>query len=526
MPILSAILLLATISMSQPANQRPSPYELLAPYMERWRALEAQEAAAKAPKTHRLALHPAQAQIVAESRRFNVISAGRRIGKTKLDSNLLVEMAEAGYPVGYFAPTYKFLLEGWRDIKAAAEPLIVRANDSEHRIELSTGGIIEAWSLDSETGSAGKYKAGRSRKYKRVAIDEAALIPNLEAAFNFAIAPTLIDLEGDAWFTSTPSGKGGFYKLWLKGQDPAETDWMSWKFPTSANPYIKASEIERARKEYPEDVFRQEYLAEFLEDGGAVFRNVHACIKQGIERESAEPYHVYVIGCDWAKLQDFSVFVVIDASTKSVVKIDRFNQIEYTLQIARLIALCEAFQPAEIVSEEQGNLALADALSMMKYRAKSGRGRQGREEGLPVRGFTVTNATKEEAVQALVLAFERKEISIPNDATLLSELESYGMERLASGRIRYGAQTGAHDDIISALSEGWARARKYMTGLDYDERAKATMRLDESLKPENLPFNPHPMAEVSSAFWMREFLDEAREAKKGKGDFMKKLGMK
>lgn len=494
--------------------------------MEQYRALEAEEARMKAPRTHRLALHPAQTQIMNEARRFNVLSCGRRFGKTKLDSNLLVETAEAGFPAGYFAPTYKFLLEGWRDIKEAAAPLIVRANDSEHRIELSTGGIIEAWSLDNESGSAGKYKAGRSRKYKRVGIDEAALIPNLEAVFNFAIAPTLIDLEGDAWFTSTPSGKGGFYRYYLKGQDPSESDWMSWKFPTSSNPYIKASEIERARREYPEDVFRQEYLAEFLEDGGAVFRNVRACIKEGIEREFAELFHTYVIGCDWAKIQDFSVFVVIDTSTKSVVKIDRFNQIEYNLQIARLIALCEAFQPAEIVSEEQGNLALAGALSMLHYKARPGRGKPERDEGLPVRGFTVTNETKEEAVQALVLAFERKEINIPNNETLLAELESFGMERLPSGRIRYGAQGGAHDDVVMALAEGWSRARKYMTGLEYDARAKAEMRLDESLRPENLPFNQHPMAEVSAAMWMENFLHEAAESKKSNRDFMGKLGLK
>lgn len=521
--VIAAIVLLNVFSKAE-SMSRPTPYEISAPFLKQWHELQAQIDAR--PHVARLAFHSAQRQIMAEARRFNVASCGRRFGKTKLDSDLLVETAAAGFPSGYFAPTYKFLIEGWRDIKTAAEPLTVRANDSEHRIELSTGGVIEAWSLDNESGAAGKYKAGRSRKYKRVVIDEAALIPNLEAAFNYAIAPTLIDLRGDAWFTSTPSGKGGFYRFWLKGQDPGEPDWMSWRFPTTANPHIPPSELERARKEYPEDVFRQEYLAEFLEDGGAVFRNVRACIKQGLVRDFAEPYHIYVIGCDWAKIQDFSVFVVIDASTKAIVKIDRFNQIEYTLQIARLIALCEAFQPAEVVSEEQGNLALADALSMMPYRVRARAGKPEHEEGLPMSGFQVTNATKEEAIQALVLAFERREISIPDETVLLGELESFGMERLPSGRIRYSGQGGAHDDIVMALAEGWSRARKYMSGLELDERAKALARLDASLLPENLPMNPHPMAEVSAAMWMQEFAQEAQDAKKSKGGFMKELGLK
>src|SRR5262245_17307393 len=265
------------------------------------------EIAQRPPLTHGFALHPAQRQIKMQARRFNVVDCGRRWGKTKFDGRLLSQTAEAGYPAGYFAPTYKFLLEGWRDIKEMVAPITLRANDSEHRIELYTGGIIEAWSLDSEGAGEGKrkYKAGRSRKYKRVCIDEAALIPNLQDAFDYAIAPTLIDLKGDAWFTSTPSGKGAFYRMWLKGQkeglavDP-HPDCMSWQMPTSANPYIPREEIERARAEYPDAVFRQEYLAEFLEDGGAVFRNIAACSRdyKEIGQERFVPYHVYVISWD------------------------------------------------------------------------------------------------------------------------------------------------------------------------------------------------------------------------------------
>lgn len=526
------------------------------------------------PTAHRITLHPAQQLIREEARRFNVIAAGRRIGKTYLDSDLLIETAEAGFPAGYFAPTYKFLLEGWRGIKEAAAPLILRQNDSEHRIELTTGGIIEAWSLDSEGGSASssvkRYKAGRSRKYKRVCVDEAALIPDLQSVFDYAIAPTLIDLKGDAWFTSTPSGKGAFYRMWLKGQKEgilmdANPDWKSWQMPTSMNPYIDPAEIERARREYPDAVFQQEYLAQFLEDGGAVFRNIAACTREKDEvwRERFEPYHVYVISWDLAKKEDFSVMTVIDCTTKTVVNIDRFNHVEYMLQIPRLVRLVEAFQPTEIVVEENANEALIEVLQQTQYNKIGVRPKHGmrlahvelietgqitKEEAelaaaaiarietslspaerqmatyrslLPITPFMATNISKEEAIQALVLAFERKEITIPRDAALLAELEVFGMERLPSGRFRYAAPEGEHDDTVISLAEGWYKARRYMSEEALTPRVRAIRQLAPELQPQNITDTTHPMATNSQQYWLQTF--EKRIAQGSRSHFMQKL---
>ena len=54
------------------------------------------------------------------------------------------------------------------------------------------------------------------------------------------------------------------------------------------NPFIDVSEIEDARRSLPDHIFRQEYLAEFLDDGSSVFRNINECIKKG--GESANYY--------------------------------------------------------------------------------------------------------------------------------------------------------------------------------------------------------------------------------------------
>ena len=84
-------------------------------------------------------------------------------------------------------------------------------------------------------------------------------------------------------------------------------------------------------------------------------------------------------------------------------------------------------------------------------------------EGLPVRGFTTTNQSKQEIVVALQLAFEREQISIPDDDLLIGELESFEAERLPSGRWRYAAAEGLHDDMVISLALAYEAANRPLT---------------------------------------------------------------
>lgn len=69
-------------------------------------------------------------------------------------------------------------------------------SEQEKRLELIGGGVIEMWSLDTPD-------AARGRKYRAVAVDEAAMIAKLQNAWQNAIRPTLTDYRGEAWFLST-----------------------------------------------------------------------------------------------------------------------------------------------------------------------------------------------------------------------------------------------------------------------------------------------------------------------------------
>lgn len=77
-------------------------------------------------------------------------------------------------------------------------------------------------------------------------------------------------------------------------------------------------------------------------------------------------------------------------------------------------------------------------------------------EGLPVVPFVTTNASKAAAVEALALAFERGDVHIINDATLIAELQAFEMSRTATGMTRYAAPEGMHDDMVMSAVFGYS----------------------------------------------------------------------
>lgn len=382
--------------------------------------------------------HPAQEQVVRGAARFNVVCCGRRWGKTTLGVDLLVPPALEGKPVAWFAPTYKMLTEVWREVRRVFDPAIERVSAQEHRLELVTGGVVDMWSLDSPN-------TARGRRYARIVADEAAMVADLEEAWNAVIRPTLVDFKGDAWFLSTPKGYGFFRSLYDAGQDPQRPDWASWQMPTTSNPHIDPDEVQAARLMLPERTYAQEFLATFLEDGGSVFRKVRDAATAAAQN-SKQDGHGYVFGVDWGKLNDFTVVAVVDSTTKELVALDRSNRVDYHVQVGRLTALYERFRPDAIYAEQN---AMGEPLIEELQR-----------KNLPVQPFQTTNASKAAVIDGLALVFERGELRIlppelPEGATLIGELQAYQAERLPSGLLRYGAPEGMHDDCVIALALAW-----------------------------------------------------------------------
>ena len=384
--------------------------------------------------------HPGQAEVIAEAKRFNVLACGRRWGKSTLGIDRVVNRALQGAPCGWFGPSYKSLLDVWRELTSTLQPVIADKSESERRLQLIGGGVIEAWSLDSLGDNA------RGRKYGLVVVDEAALVSQLEQVWQATLRPMLADLKGGAWFLSTPRGLNDFKRFFDRGQDPERREWASWQMPTSSNPYIDAAEIEAARADMNEAMFLQEFEAQFIAWEGTVFRRVLEAARApyGAERQAD---HAYCIGCDWGRSLDYTVFAVFDATARTMVEIDRSNRVDYVVQRDRLRALCEKWRPGVIVAEAN---SIGQPIIEQLWR-----------DGLPIKGFNTTNATKAVIIEGLALAFERAEIAILNDPVLLAELQAFSAEQLPSGMLRYAAPAGGHDDTVIATALAWLAVAKY-----------------------------------------------------------------
>lgn len=362
-----------------------------------------------------------------EAARFNVVACGRRWGKTALGLDKAIEVLSTGYPVGWFVPTYKTLLEVWDEMVDRLQPVVKRKNATDRRIDMLNGATLEFWSLD-------KADAGRGRRYKRVILDEAAYAPYLERAWEGSIRPTLTDWRGDAWFLSSTNGRNYFYRLYNRAI-AGDAGWASWQMPTSTNPYIDGDEIEEARRDLPESKFAQEYLAVFTEDAGSVFRRVREAVREGMTMTG----RAYA-GVDWGQSKDFTVIAVVDEAGQ-VLDIDRFNAIGWAVQRDRVTAALNRWQVSQTVVE-------LNSIGGPNFEELA-------HAGLPVEGFNTTNESKARVIQQLVGAFERGEIGIPNDPVLIGELEAYEAKRLPSGKWQYNAPDGMHDDTVIALALAW-----------------------------------------------------------------------
>lgn len=192
------------------------------------------------------------------AKRFNTVKCGRRFGKTTLCEELLLSPDDArngalsGFPVAYLAPTYKMVMNVWREVKDITQGITYNINEQEKRIELLGGGTINMWSLEAPN-------AIRGNKFKRVVIDEAEIVTGLKDSWERVIRATLTDLKGDAWFLSTPAFGETYFKKLCKINDER---WMNWVFTSYDNPHLDPAEIDDARSTLDEAVFRCEFLAE------------------------------------------------------------------------------------------------------------------------------------------------------------------------------------------------------------------------------------------------------------------------
>ncbi len=243
-------------------------------------------------------LHSGQAAIYKARTKRNAVRCGRRFGKTLMAITLAADTAIRGGKAGIYAPEYKQLQEPYDELRRCLAPLVAGSSKTDGVIKLKTGGKIDFWTLiDNEL-------AGRGREYDRNILDEAAYTktPQMMDIWQKSIIPTMATRPwAETWIMSTPNGNNVENFFFKACRDPALGFKEFWA-PSEANPIVDRDWLEAERLKSHPDVFRQEYLAEFVDWSGTAFFALDKLLVDG------RPVS-YPRACD-------SVFLVIDTAIK------------------------------------------------------------------------------------------------------------------------------------------------------------------------------------------------------------------
>lgn len=365
--------------------------------------------------------HKGQQQVLASTARFKVLLCGRRWGKTLVSQIIAISAMLNGEMVAYVTPEFGLGKEFFREILQYLPERVIKTNNkSDLYIELVTGGSLKFFSGEA-------LDSFRGRKFHKVIIDEAAFINDLANAWYGSIRPTLSDFKGEALFISTPRGQNFFYACYLKGKYHEE-GFASWHFPTNTNPYFPKGEFEEAKATYPEAKFKEEYLAEPMENSANPF-GVDNIKKNTISTLSSEPTVVY--GIDLASRYDFTVIIGLDANGV-MTYFDRF-QLPWSTTMDKIKLLPQDTLKV-IDSTGVGNVVFDELQSTTNN----------------IRGFTFTSTSKPAIINQLVNNVQKGTIKF-NDITA-AEMNVFEYSRTSTGHIKFAAQAGFHDDCVCALA--------------------------------------------------------------------------
>jgi len=377
-----------------------------------------------------------QEAFVEDKHRFTICSSGTKTGKTLGSAIWLVKKAWMNPKSLWWwvAPVYKQVDIGFRRCRELIPEEHRRVNEAEKKIRLDNGSIIEGRSGEKPDNLYGEGVFG-------AVLDEADRMR--EEAWQ-AFRTTITQTQGPVKLISNPVKKGSwFHNLWKEGRRNLPDSMISsHMMKTIENPFINPEEVDIAKGQLPEDVFRSLYEAEWPEGEGLVFRNFTHCIMRDINNvdnyfaQGPKSYYTYIIGCDLAKTVDFTVLIVMERETRRVVDILRMQNVNWNEQKSKMMEMSLKWNNAQLVIDESGvGVPICDDLEVFGYNI--------------VR--VKTHVDKKDVIQKLTVALNQRLITFPKVDWLLEELEVYGYELTRTGKVRYTAPHGYSDDGVIAL---------------------------------------------------------------------------
>jgi hypothetical protein len=377
-----------------------------------------------------------QTSILDAPSRFTVTEASTKVGKT---ASHIIWLFEQALPLGpnqsvwWVAPTIGQAKIAYERMKIQiSNKALFSFNETNRVITLISGGKIEFKTAEKPDNLYG------DDVYAFV-FDE--FTRAREAAW-FALRSTITSTGGKGKFIGNVKGSknwGHRLALKCKNANPDDKDWYSGYFKITAydaaaagmktkdgRPFIE--EIESAKKDLPENVFKELYLAEATDEGSNPFGFRH--IKQCTFDISSEP--AICFGVDLAKSFDYTVELGLDKFANTC-HFERYQK-DWRQTTARIKALKK---PMAIDSTGVGD-PIAEEVAL---------------DNEDVEAFKFTEKTRQQILEGLAVAIQKRLITFP-EGRITYELEQFEFVYERSG-VKYRVPDGEHDDCVFALALAW-----------------------------------------------------------------------
>ena len=361
---------------------------------------------------------------------FSILVWHRRARKTRtaLNKQVMRIFQQPKNVYYYILPTYKQAKQVvWDSLIADHVPdeIVAKKNDSELAIYYKNGSIqrfIGGEDPDKHRGTAPID----------VVFDEYS--EQSERLWTEIFQPVLRENKGTATFVYTPKGKNHSWKLLQLAK--TQPNWYVDVKTVYDTKIFTLEELAEIKANTPLALFQQEYECSFLENASSFFRRVRENIYDATD--APESGHEYQVGVDLAKYQDWTVITPFDLNSFKALKQDRFNQVDWNLQKARiLVAWHKYFKGLMPIDATGVGDPIVEDLGA---------------QGVNVYPYKFTEQSKKELLTHLSLLLEQDKIKIPNDEGLLAELDAIQWELTDKGKTRIATVEGMTDDRVMSLA--------------------------------------------------------------------------
>lgn len=270
-------------------------------------------------------------------------------------------------------------------------------------------------------------------EYDRVILNEAGIILRQPNLWYNSLQPML--KNATVKVIGTPKGKNFFHTLFHTNH----VDFGQYSYSCYDSPFWTTYQLNELKKSIPQEVWEQEYLAEFLDNSSTVFRNIHQCIIDIDTSLHPKDQNQYVMGIDLAKQQDYTVIQIACLQEQTIIYFDKFHKIDWTLQKQRILNLWKKFNHPHALIDITGigSPIVDDLQAQGMYNAQ---------------GYTFTNASKQKLIQQLSIGIDNQQIRFYDIPDLVNELKVFEYKMTKSGNFQYSAPQGVHDDCVISLA--------------------------------------------------------------------------